>query len=89
MLSGITTLDENVNKKLIDIWSQDYITVYGIYLYCYFFIAYQVKECTSALLRFAKKTNIPVILVSMCYQYDFDLSFFFGAYNLDLVRASM
>lgn len=32
----------------------------------------QVKECTAALLRFAKKTNVPVflvIIISSCFDY--------------------
>ena len=35
-----------------------------------FLVACQVKECTSALLRFAKKTDIPVLLVSRCRNKD-------------------
>lgn len=31
-----------------------------------------MKECTSALLRFAKKTNIPVLLVGSCLKNGFE-----------------
>lgn len=43
-------------------------------------ILWQVKECTSALLLFAKKTNIPVFLVLLHYPNS-DFSCIFFHYN--------